>query len=95
MFLLFRQIQTKQVILYKIITYIRHKLYLQFNKFKIIIILTKRRRIKMQNNMFYAIGETILLEVNGIKDVEYCGNEKEMVLTTRNGEKVKIVFEQM
>ena len=49
----------------------------------------------MQNNMFYAIGETILLEVNGIKDVEYCGNEKEMVLTTRNGEKVKIVFEQM
>ena len=49
----------------------------------------------MTSELFYTIGETILLEVEEVEDVKYCGNEKEMILIAKKGEKVKVSFEKL
>ena len=69
----------------------RQKLYLNLLYSKCINI-ERTKEDCMISELFYTIGETILLEVEEVEDVKYCGNEKEMILIAKKGEKVKVSF---
>lgn len=44
----------------------------------------------MEQGMIYQIGEAILLEVEGVQNVEYVGNEEELVIIMDTGKKIKL-----
>ena len=47
----------------------------------------------MENGIIYEIGEAILLEVEGVQNIEYVGNETELIIIMDTGKQIKLTIE--